>query len=91
VEHTKIIFLRNFFLRAFVIGVLFGLLFLVPTLAFWDTWTTWVMHLFKVDEKDLGRAILQFFTQLRLVLFFFFLVPALALHWSAKRIASPKD
>jgi hypothetical protein len=70
VEYTKIIFLRNFFLRAFVIGVLFGLIFLVLTLAFWDTWTAWVMHLFKVDEKDLGRAILLFFTQLRLVLFF---------------------
>jgi hypothetical protein len=70
VEYTKIIFLRNFFLRAFVIGVLFGLIFLVLTLAFWNTWTAWVMHLFKVDEKDLGRAILLFFTQLRLVLFF---------------------
>ena len=84
-KHEHIIFLRNFFFRAFVIGVAFALFFFIMTLAFWNTWTGWVLHLFKVDEKDLGRIVLEFFTHVRIVLVFFFLVPALALHWTAKK------
>ena len=84
-EHEKIIFLRNVFLRAFVIGVVFALLIFLATFAFCDTWTSWVLHLFKVDEKELGRVVLLFFVHVRLVLVFLFLVPALALHWTAKK------
>jgi hypothetical protein len=84
-KHENIIFLRNFFFRAFVIGLLFALLFLVLTLTLWNTWTGWGAHLFAVDEKDLSRIVLQFFTLVRIVLIFFFLVPALALHWMAKK------
>ena len=89
-EYAKIIFFRNFLLRAFAIGVLFALFFFVVTIAFWDTWTAWVTHVFKVDEKELGRIILLFFVQVRLVIVFLFLVPALALHWSAKAVGGGK-
>jgi len=85
VEHEKIIFLRNVFFRAFVIGVVFALFFFAMTLAFWSTWTSLVFHLFKVEEKDLGRIVLHFFMHVRLILVFLFLVPALALHWTAKK------
>jgi hypothetical protein len=84
-EHAKIIFLRNFFFRAFVVGVLFAALFLIMTLALWNTWAGLVAHVFAVDEKDLGRIVLEFFTHVRIVLVFFFLVPAIALHWTAKK------
>ena len=84
-EHEKIIFLRNVFFRAFVIGVVFALLIFAVTFAFWSTWSSWVLHLFKVDERELGRIVLLFFTLVRLVLVFLFLVPALALHWTAKK------
>ena len=84
-EHAKIIFLRNVFFRAFIVGVLITLLFLILTLALWNTWAGWVIHLFAVDEKDLGRIVLEFFTHVRIVLIFFFLVPAIALHWTAKK------
>lgn len=84
-EPEKVIFLRNFFFRAFVIGLLFALFFLIMTLTLWNTWAGWVAHLFTVDEKDLGRIVLEFFTHVRIVLIFFFLVPALALHWTAKK------
>ena len=89
-EYAKIIFFRNFLLRAFAIGVLFALFFFVVTIAFWDTWTAWVTHVFKVDEKELGRIVLLFFVQVRLVIVFLFLVPALALHWSAKAVGGGK-
>jgi len=84
-EYEKIIFFRNFFLRAFIIGVLFTLFYFIVTYAFWDTWASWVMHFFKTDEKELGRLVLMFFVELRIVLVFLFLVPALALHWMARK------
>jgi len=84
-EREKIIFLRNFFFRAFIIGVAFALFYFVVTVAFWDTWEPLVLHLFKVDEKEIGRIAVLFFTEARLVVVFLFLVPALALHWSATK------
>jgi hypothetical protein len=84
-EREKIILLRNVFIRAFIVGVLFAIVFFVITLALWDTWTRLVTHWFPVDEKDLGRVALEFFTHIRIVLVFFFLVPAIALHWTAQK------
>ena len=56
-EPDKIIFFRNFFFCAFVIGVAFGLLYLMVTYTFWNTWTTWMNSWFKVDEKEFGRLV----------------------------------
>jgi hypothetical protein len=84
-EREKIIFFRNFFLRGFAVGVLFALFYWIVTLALWHTYSPWLSERFKVDEKDLGVITLNFFANLRVVLVFFFLVPSLALHWSAKK------
>ncbi len=84
-EREKIIFFRNFFFRAFLIGVVFALLFFAAFCALWNTGAAWVAYLFKVDERELGRLVLMFFLQLRIVIVFFFLVPALALHWMARK------
>ena len=84
-EHEKIIFLRNLFLRMFVVGIVIALLLFGATLAFWNVAVGWAMHLFGVDEKTLGRIVLTFFTNVRIVVLFFFLVPAIALHWTAKK------
>jgi hypothetical protein len=85
-ELAKIIFFRNFLFRAFVIGVAFALFYFILTFAFWNTWTSWASQFFKTDEKELGRMVIVFFMSLRIVLVFFFLVPALALHWTARRM-----
>jgi hypothetical protein len=85
-EREKIIFLRNFFLRAFVIGVLFALFYWIATLVLWHSYVPWLIERFKLDEKEVGAFTLNFFANLRIVIVFFFLVPALALHWSAKKI-----
>lgn len=85
-EREKIIFLRNVFLRAFVVGVLFALFYWLVTLALWHAYAPWLMERFKVDDKDLAALTLNFFANVRIVIVFFFLVPALALHWTAKKI-----
>ncbi len=85
-ERERIIFFRNFFLRAFVVGILFALFYWIVTLALWHTYAPWLAGQFKMDEKELGVLTLNFFANLRVVIVFFFLVPALALHWSAKKV-----
>jgi hypothetical protein len=84
-EHDKIIFLRNVFFRAFIIGLAFALFYFVATFLFWNTGVSWATHFFKIDEREFGRLVLMFFIELRVVLVFFFLVPALALHWMTRR------
>ena len=84
-EREKIIFFRNFFFAAFSIGLIFALFYFAATVLFWNTGTSWATHFFKIDEKEFGRLVLLFFIQLRVVLIFFFLVPALALHWMARK------
>jgi hypothetical protein len=84
-EHEKVIFFRNLLFRAFIIGIAFALVYFILTFALWNTWTSWASHLFHADEKELGRLAILFFMSLRIVLVFFFLVPALALHWTARK------
>ena len=84
-DYEKIIFFRNFFFRAFIIGVAFALFYFITTYAFWDTAVSWATRFFKIDAKEFGRLVLVFFVELRIVLVFLFLVPALALHWSARK------
>ena len=80
-DRDKIIFFRNFFFTAFIIALLFALFYFGATLLLWNTGASF----FKIDEKEFGRLVLLFFIQLRVVLVFFFLVPALALHWMARK------
>jgi hypothetical protein len=84
-EREKIIFLRNVLLRAFAVGALFALFYWIVTLTLWHAYSPWPSERFKLDEKELGALTLNFFANLRIVIVFFFLVPALALHWTAKK------
>jgi hypothetical protein len=84
-EPERIIFFRNFFFCAFIIGLGFALFYFAATTLFWDTAASWTTQFFKIDEKEFGRLVLMFFILLRVVLVFFFLVPALALHWMARK------
>ena len=84
-DREKIIFLRNLFFRAFAVGILFAVFYWIATLVLWHAYTPWLIERFKLNEKDLGALTLNFFANVRIVIVFFFLVPALALHWSAKK------
>jgi hypothetical protein len=84
-DRDKIIFFRNFFFAAFIIALVFALFYFGATLLFWKTGASWTTYFFKIDEKEFGRLVLLFFIEMRVVLVFFFLVPALALHWMARK------
>jgi preprotein translocase subunit SecG len=84
-DKERIILLRNFFWRAFVIALVIAILMFVATMLLWNTAAGWVNHFFEVDEKEMGRIVLAFFLDIRIVILFFFLTPALALHWMAKK------
>ena len=85
-DRDKIIFFRNFFFAAFIIGLACALFYFGATLLFWEAGASWATHFFKIDEKEFGRLVLLFFIQLRIVLVFLFLVPALAFHWMARKM-----
>ncbi len=85
-NRETIILWRNILLRSCLIGVLFALVLFGATLGFWNTAVGWMFHLFHVDEKTLGAIVLQFFTNVRLIVLFLFLAPALALHWTAAKM-----
>jgi hypothetical protein len=57
VEREKIIFFRNFFLRAFVVGILFALFYWIVTLTLWHAYVPWLIERFKLDEKNLERLL----------------------------------
>ena len=86
-NQESIILWRNILLRSFVVGVVATLLLLGATIAFWHAAVAWAGFLFHVEEKALARNVLQFFTNVRLIVVYLFLVPALALHWTQKSIA----
>jgi cell division protein FtsX len=86
VDKEKIILLRNFFWRGFLIALVIAILMFVATMLLWNMAAAWVNHLFGLDEKEMGRLVLAFFLDVRLILLFFFLTPALALHWTARKM-----
>ena len=84
-EKQQVVFFRNLLLRVFVVGVVFGLLYIIVTISFWDTWVS-VFAMWKMDEKEAAKLMVASLTFLRVILVFFILVPAIALHWTSKAI-----
>jgi len=85
-ENEKIIFWRNLLLRTFLVGLLIAIVMFVVLISFWHTWEMLVANLFGTDEKEFGNVILYFFTNVRLILVFLILSPAIALHWMSKKV-----
>ena len=85
-ENEKIVFFRNFLFRTLLIGVFFAILTFVLLVAFRNTWEIWVAKYFGTEEKELGKIVLNFFMNVRLVLVFLILSPAIALHWMVKKV-----
>ena len=85
-ENEKIVFFRNFLLRTLFIGVLFAILTFVLLVAFRNTWEMWVAKIFGTEEKELGKIVLNFFMNVRLLLVFLILSPAIALNWMVKKV-----
>ena len=84
-ENNKIIFWRNFLLRTFFVGFLLAILLFVATIYFWQNWSSLLNNIFSVDEKELGKMFINSMLYLRILLFFIFLAPAIALHLLVKK------
>jgi hypothetical protein len=82
-----VILWRNVLLRSFVVGIALAILLFLATILLWNTGAGWVQYLFGVNQGALGRIVLQFFLNVRIVLLFFFLAPALALHWTQAKLS----
>ena len=50
-EKQQVLFFRNMLLRAFVVGVVFAVLYFIITMSFWDTWVSLLQKMFKLDER----------------------------------------
>jgi hypothetical protein len=85
-EIEKIIFFRNFLFKTFIIGLVFAVFYFITTITFLDTsLMSWIERMFKVNDAEIGKLILSFFSTLRIILAFLFLAPCIALHWMIKR------
>lgn len=76
--------LRNIFLRTFVVAVGFGVVFAIATFVAWDAGMSLVTSHFHTDAATVTPIALQFFSQLRFLVWFGLLTPGLALHWTLK-------
>ena len=83
-EKEKLILIRNFLFKIFIVGVLFALFLFVMTVTFWGTWSSFIYSKFQLTEKELGQLVVQQFINLRFYLVFVILVPAISLHWTIK-------
>ena len=83
-EKTTILFFRNFLFRTFLIGLLLAILLFVATVALQGVWMPLVVNAFSLEEGEVMELVLGSLLNIRIVLLFLILAPALALHWLAK-------
>lgn len=84
VEKQKLILIRDFLFKTFVVSFIFALLLFLITKFFWNNWSSLVYSTFQVSPSELGTLVVNSFLYLRLYLVFVLLVPAISLHWLIK-------
>lgn len=84
-DTTQLIYLRNFFFKAFLIGLVAFFILLIGTALLWEQWSFLILEIFKVDEPTLGKMVVNSFLNSRMIIIFLFLVPAIALHLVIKK------
>ena len=85
--HETIRVIRDILFRLFLISLIMGLLFAgvyYGGRGYWDRLI--VDRLGLIDEKSLNVVVMEFFVLIRFYLVFILLAPALALHWTLKRL-----
>src|SRR5271165_2725007 len=75
IMHETIRIIRDILFRLFLISLIMG---------YWDRLI--VDRLGLIDEKSLNVVVMEFFVLIRFYLVFILLAPALALHWTLKRL-----
>ena len=84
-EIDRMIFFRSFLFKTFLVGLLFAILLGIGTITLRNTFMPLVTDVLRVSDTEVNQAILTFFTNVRLVLVFFILAPAVAMHWMIAR------
>jgi len=87
IMHETIRVIRDILFRLFLISLIMGLLFAgvyYGGRGYWDRLI--VDRLGLIDEKSLNVVVMEFFVLIRFYLVFILLAPALALHWTLKRL-----
>ena len=80
--------IRDSLFRTFLIGLIFGLLYVCVYYGWRDHWDRLVVVRWAlIDQKSLDVLTMSFFGLIRFYLVFILLAPALALHWTLKRLA----
>ncbi|MDP3353702.1 MAG: hypothetical protein Q8S44_08180 [Flavobacteriaceae bacterium] len=77
--------LRNFFIKAFLIGLAAFLILLFGTIFIWDIWSSFIQTKLNVEPAILGELVVNSFLLTRMIIIFLFLVPAIALHVIIKK------
>ncbi len=83
-EKNKIIFLRDFLFRTFLVGIVFAIFLFILTFVLRDVWLSMAASFFYLEPRQIDQLVLSFFLNVRLVLVFLILAPALALHLMQK-------
>ena len=85
--HETIRIFRNILFRTFLISLIAGLLFVGVYFGGRSYWTRLIVNRFGlIDEKSLNLVVMDFFVLIRFYLVFILLAPALALHWTLRRL-----
>ena len=78
---------RNILLRTLIISLAFALLIAVICYGGRSHWNTMIVDRWQlIDQPSLNLVITDFFMLIRFYLVFALLAPALALHWTLKRL-----
>lgn len=86
--HASIRLIRNILFRAFLIGLVFGLLYFGAYYGWRGYWDGLIVDRWAlIDRQSLHVLVMSFFGLIRFYLVFILLTPALALHWTLKRLA----
>ena len=82
----NILLIRNILYRCFFIGVAGYILSILVWLGFHNGLVSLSVRFYGIGKQDLPLLMLYFFSLMKLLLLFLFLIPALALHWTGKVI-----
>ncbi|GEM_PF-910319 len=85
-EKQKLLFIRDFLFKYFVVSLIFAIIFFILTKTFWDFGSSLVYSTFHVSKEEFGKMTVCWFLQLRFFIIFILLVPALTLHWTVKNM-----
>lgn len=77
--------LRNILFRCVVVALLFAVLLAAVIFGAWDSWIGVATKLCHTDDAHISSAMLTLFTEIRFLVVFLLLTPALAIHWTIKR------